>query len=221
MSTSLHAEGYQSLDELKTLVQQYVYKELSRQTDAKILVSADKIDTRLKLIACDTKDMEIFNPYQTALQSASTIGIRCKSEDNRWTLYVSVKIAILKSVVVSEHPLAKGSRITSADLSFKEMDINQIKQGYFNTKEEVLDFICKQNINQGSPITLLNVERPVMVHKGDPVMIVATNNTFKITMKGIAQHDGHENEIIKVKNLTSKRVIDALVDGTQQVKVQF
>lgn len=212
----------QSVTALGEIVEQYVLHELAdQQQNGKVFVSADKIDPRLHLQACNANQLEVINPHQKPLLGSLTLGIRCREENNHWTLYVPVKIAVMRQVLVADRPLTKGTIIRASDLAMQQMDISQIKQGYLTDPDEVIGQVCKQTINHGSPLTLENVQKPVLIHKGEQVSINAITGALKVSMMGIALEDGQFNDVIRVKNNTSKRIIEAQVIASQQVKVDL
>lgn len=218
-SICIYAESSQSLELLKSKIEQYVLNELSSYTEGKVQVVADKIDARLNLKACSDDQLAIFNPYQTPMLSTNTIGIKCKEDTNHWTLYVPIRVTVLKTVLVAKRPLIKGSRITDDDIYQTELDVQKLKQGYFIDKNALLGQVCKQNISADSPLNAYNIELAKLVHKGEQVTIVASIDNLTISMAGVAIEDGALGEPVKVKNLSSKRIIEAQVSGARNVKV--
>lgn len=68
-------------------------------------------------------------------------------------------------------------------------------------------------------ITHSLLQKPWLVRKGEQILIQAINGNIKITMAAVALADGALNETIKVRNLTSKRVVDAQVVDVRKVTV--
>lgn len=215
----LYAEPTQSLDLLQSKIEQYVLNELANYSEGKVQVRADKIDSRLNLRACADDQISVFNPYQTPMLSTNTMGIKCKEDTNHWTLYVPIRISLLKSVYVAKRALAKGTRVSETDVYQTELDTQKLKQGYFTTSQELVGQIAKMNINPDTPFSPYNIELAKLVHKGEQVSILASNNNLSISVEGIAIDDGAFGEPIKVKNLSSKKVIEAQVAGVKKVKV--
>lgn len=218
-SISSYAASGQSLDLLKNKIESYVLNELSTYTDGKVQVQADKLDPRLNLKACAEEKLELFNPYQTPMLSTNTMGVKCLEEENHWTLYVPIKINVLKTVLVAKRVLIKGKRINSDDIYQVEMDTQKLKQGYFTDSRELIGLICKHDISPDSPLNPYNIELAKLVHRGDQVTIVANNESLSVSMDGIAMSEGVLGESVRVKNLSSKRVIEAQVSGNKTVKV--
>lgn len=218
-SYSSYAEPMQSLALLQSKIEQHLLNELASTSEGKVTVTAGKIDSRLNLRACNETQLKIFNPYQTPTLSTNTMGIKCNEDTNHWTLYVPVKISLLKAIYIAKRPLLKGTHLTETDIYQTELDVQQLKQGYFVNKEELVGQVCKQNITADSPLTPYNIELAKLVHKGEQVSILAVNENLTISMEGIALDDGAMGEPIKVRNMSSKKVVEAQVSGAKKVKV--
>lgn len=214
------AESVQSLDILKNKIEQYVMASLSsQQQDSKIQVTVDKIDSRLKLKPCTETNLEVFNPFPTSTARATTMGIRCQANDNRWTIYVPVRVNIHKSVLVAKRTLPKGTKISKDDIDIEQMDVSQLKQGFFTQPEQVIDQICKTSISQGNAIAPPLLQTASLVHKGEQVTIHALNEYINVSMEGVALSEGGVGDTIQVKNLSSKKIIEAEITAKHTVKV--
>jgi flagellar basal body P-ring formation protein FlgA len=222
-STCLWADGLssdvQSLLVVQNKIESYILNHLASYTEGKIKVSADKIDSRLKLKECADEKLEIFNPYESSLLNTNTMGIKCVEETNHWTLYVPVKVIVLKTVLLTKQALKKGTRLQFGDLYQSEMDAQKLKQGYFTDPKELVGLVCAKNIAPDTPLNPYNVELAKIVSKGQKINIIATNGSLNISMAGIALSDGVLGDVIKVKNVTSKKIIEAQISGKQKVKV--
>ncbi len=209
----------QSLEALTNKVESYMLNQLATYTEGKVSVSAGKLDPRLTLQACPEDKLEIFNPYDTPPLNTSTIGLKCTEETKHWTLYIPVKVTVLKSVLVAKRPLTHGRIITEADVYSAEMDIQRLKQGYFTQPKEIIGLVCKKDIAVDFPFNAYSVELAKLVHRGEEIAIMAINNNLKISMDGIAMGDGAIGDTIRVKNISSKKIVEAQVIGVKKVKV--
>ncbi|PWY57435.1 flagella basal body P-ring formation protein FlgA [Legionella qingyii] len=218
-STGLHADTIQSLEVLTNKIEQHIRNELSSYKEGTIRVTADKIDSRLNLKACAEDKLLVFNPYQSPILSTSTMGIKCQENDNHWSLYVPVKITVLKTIYVAKRALIKGSRLTQDDIYQTEMDVQRLNKGYFTEKDLLVGQICKQNISPNSPLNPHNIEAAKLINKGEHVSIVVNDNNLTVSMDGVALEDGTLGETIKVRNLSSKKVIEAQITDAKKVNV--
>lgn len=214
------ASEMQSHELLLDKIKDHVVNELADYSkEAKVHVSTGKIDSRLTLPACADDQLQVFNPYKSAMIQTTTMGIKCKEATNHWTIYVPIDISLIKTVIAAKNPIRRGSRINQDDLYEAEMDVQQLKQGYFKENKKVIGLIAKHNIKEGAAITPYNLQLPKLVLKGERVSIVAKGESFKISMDGVAMEEGTLGESVRVKNLSSQRIIEASVASRKVVEI--
>jgi flagella basal body P-ring formation protein FlgA len=123
-------------------------------------------------------------------------------------------------VVVAATDLPRGALLTEKDLSLEELDITALHRGYM---EEITDAIgkkLKRNLQRGQVLTPHQVATPLAVKRGNRVTIIAsTPGAFEIRMQGQAMDNGAAGDRIKVKNTSSKRVVEATIRSPGIVEV--
>ncbi|KTD50606.1 flagellar basal body P-ring biosynthesis protein FlgA [Legionella rubrilucens] len=213
------AQENQSHEVLKQHIETYLLNQLTVQYEGNVKVSTESIDPRLQLKRCADDKLDVFNPYKTALTGSTTMGIRCQEIDNHWTLFIPARITIEKPVLVARRNLIRGTVIGEGDVQLVPMDISQLKQGYFSDLTQVAGQVATYTIYQGSPIQPRSLGNQILIHKGQQVSIQAISESFKITMMGVALNDGALNDVIRVKNITSKKTVEGRVSGKSEVRV--
>ena len=215
----MHANETQSLDILQQKIEHALISQLADSVDGKLVVTVEKMDSRLQLKQCKETALEVFNPYKRSLIQVSTMGIKCLEPDNHWILYVPVKLSLMKKIYAAKRTLVKGTRIEAGDIFSTEIDVHALRQGFYTKKKELLGHVCKQNIISGTAFSPANLQLPSLVRKGQTVNIKAGGEGFSVNMSGIALNEGAMGEIISVKNLSSKRTVEVRVTGKQEVQV--
>lgn len=182
----------------------------------RIEASLGSIDPRLSLTDCA-------DPLESAINGRATTGrinikVSCPSGP-RWSIFVPGKINVYREVITVLSPVNKGSTLSSSQLSVQEMDTSLIHGQYFTQMNAVNGMQAKRTLNPGQPILASQLEPPVVVKKGDAVVVTASSGTLDVKSPGIALMDGRKGQQISVKNRRSKRVVEARVTGPGQVTV--
>ncbi len=123
-------------------------------------------------------------------------------------------------VVVSSGPLKKGQILEPQDVSTAVMDISSMN----NPGLEMEDFIGKKlqrSLRAGSPIYSSMVEALPLVRRGERVKIVINSGPLHITATGLARSDGLEDEMIRVQNISSNKIIHCRVAAPGLVEVML
>ena len=209
----------QSLSEIRHQVDLFVRNQIPHRSWRSPAVDVGQIDDRLQLKTCPENFLEVFNPYPSTVSQTTTLGVKCNSEHERWTLYVSVKTQIEKMILVAKRNLGRGHMISEEDLTLSRQDIVPLKYGWFTNKKNVVGKLCKQNIDARRPITPYMLEKETLVKKGELVTIKADKDSIHISMQGTALGRGKQGDVIRVENPKSKRIIQAEVIGPREVRV--
>ncbi|GGX50447.1 flagellar basal body P-ring formation chaperone FlgA [Saccharospirillum salsuginis] len=151
---------------------------------------------------------------QTPKVSCDTLG---------WQLYIPIDLAIHRPVVVAAGSLSRGHRLTASDLTLRTLDIGTLRLGYFDSIDSLEGYEVARPVQPGDVITPHMAEPPVMVKRGDRVVIIATTGGgLSVRTLGEALRDGPSGEQIPVRNLTSRKVVHAYVKskGVVEIAVQ-
>ncbi|MDH5184553.1 MAG: flagellar basal body P-ring formation chaperone FlgA [Gammaproteobacteria bacterium] len=215
-STTVAAEAYQSLTDITHTVEQFILSEY--KLDAKSAVEIGRLDPRLRLKPCE-QALQAFFP-QASRKSKTTVGVRCTGPKT-WTIYVSATISQVAKVLVARQHIPSGSLIKADDFEFKEYDINRLRYGYYTDLQAVLGKPLKRHLNHGAILTPSSIAVSKVIKRGESVSILAETGGISIRAKGQALEAGGIGDIIRVKNLKSKREIEARITGPGQVKVDL
>lgn len=219
--TSSHAISAVNADDIRNranaFLAEYSHKLATQYNDAvRIEHSVGLLDNRLSMAQCP-------EPLTVELKSRQTVGrislkVSCVTSV-RWTLYVPAEIKLFRPVVTLANPVSKGTLLDKAQLLMREMDISRFNGNYFTDLDQVQGLQAKRHLRADHPLIASHLEQPVMVKRGDAVLVSANSSGLVVKMPGIALVDGREGEQIRVRNSQSKRVVDARVVGPGQVLV--
>ena len=120
-----------------------------------------------------------------------------------------------KTVVVKKN-ITKGEVITEDHLTFS-FKISDDLPGGFTTMSEIIGRKAKFNLARGAVIKTRQLEIVYPVEKGKAVLVVANNSRLSITVNAIALEAGQLGDMIKVKNSTSGKILNAIVTGEKKV----
>ncbi len=184
-----------------------------------IKVTTGRLDPRLRLRQCEVA-LEPFLPAGANLSGNTSVGIRCDGS-KPWSLYVSAKIIKYADVYVTTRFLARGTHLKQGDFMLEKHDISNQSMGYITKIGAVVGKVLKRPLHHNSIIPPNALHNAMLVKKGDRVTIIAQNMGIKVHMKGKALKNGTEGDVIRVQNLSSKRVIEGRVLSTGVVGVQL
>jgi flagella basal body P-ring formation protein FlgA len=125
------------------------------------------------------------------------------------TLNLNIKLFI--PILLSKHALNANSTIDASDLYFKKTDISRLHTGYFTEISDIVGLDVRRTLPAGKILNPLLVQSPLLIDKGDEVIIWANVPGLTIKMTGIAMTSGRKGKQISVKNKSSGKIIKARV----------
>ncbi len=138
-----------------------------------------------------------------------------------WRIYVPINIIRYAKVLIMRGNMPRGSILHLSDVTTRRFNISRLSNGYFIDKNQVRGKVLKRSLRRGYILTngMLDVRK--LIKRGDIVTIMASSGALAIRVKGEALMDGRKGDLIRVRNDSSKREIQAVVVATGMVKVSM
>lgn len=128
------------------------------------------------------------------------------------------KIEALAQIVVAAEPLKKGLILQTQHLTLVTMDIDDIASPELDTSN-LLGMQMTKAVMKGSPVLSAMVEEVPIVKRGQKVKIVIEAGSLHLTATGLAHSDGILNQMIKIQNIESNKILYGRVSGPGVVEV--
>lgn len=116
-------------------------------------------------------------------------------------------------IPVLNRTLGRGDVITERDIEWIETRSEAVRRDIVTDIRQIVGQEPRQQVRQGAPVRLSDVQRPVLVARGSTVTMTVKTPFMKLTTQGRAVEEGGKGDVIRVTNLQSKRVVEAVVDG--------
>lgn len=146
--------------------------------------------------------------------------VRCEA-GNGWEVAVTVKPDIYLKVLMAKETLERGHVLSASDLTRRKFNISNLRSGYLTRPDDAVGLTLKRRVRELQPISQSQLDSPVMVERGQRVMMVAIQDGVEARTMGIASKKGRKGEMIKVKNESSEREVTAMVVDMGIVRTGF
>lgn len=215
-SAASYGDTPQTHDSIRQIALQHALTKVE-PTGGKAEVTVGRLDSRLKLSACDLP-LEGFDSPNGLQRGRGVVGVRCNG-GKPWKIYVPVRIATLESVVVSRRPIVRGQTIQAADVNLKQMDVARFHRAYYTRIGDIVGLTSKRAIKPGATLFANMLQRRKLVKRGAQVEILVSAGGLHVRMAGKALSDGGRGDRIKVRNLNSGKVITGTIAGPGVIHV--
>lgn len=213
-----HADATQPLSQLQQIARDFLLAQHGGE-GTPVSVRVSPLDPRLRLSACQSTPQPSWPPGARRLGS-TTVALRC-SDPAPWEVFVTAYIRQTANVLVTTRPLARGAVLTAADLQYQPHDLAHLPRGFETDVARVLGLQLKRRLASGEVLTPQVLTAPVLVRRGHRVSVVAVAHAMRVASRGVALNDAAAGETLRVRSLDSGRVIEGVVTGEGQVRIDI
>jgi flagella basal body P-ring formation protein FlgA len=198
--------------QLKQHIQQELQQYLNqlgvkaRQQDIKLNLPSALSDSH-----CDNLSISRRQQTEPPLGRVSYT-LSCTSPQ-RWQSRAVAQVKLYLPLVVASRTLERDEVLTADMLSLQELDIGGIRHGLEFEPGTLLGMTVKRRISAGSPVSRHLLQAAYLVQKGAQITVQYRGDGFAVATTAIALSDGQLGERISVQNISSGKVIDAIVTG--------
>ncbi len=132
----------------------------------------------------------------------------------------SVKICIFKNVYVAKNNIVRHQLIRKDDIIIESREATKLIKKILSEKEQLYQCRAKRFITAGIIITKDMIESVPLINRGDIVTIVVQWQNVHASMLGKAMESGCLNEIIEVKNMSTKKRLKGEIISSKKVLIK-
>ena len=159
-------------------------------------------------------------PCPHALQahpvSAVNVEVSCPQG---WRLFVPVRVQRVQPVLVLTAAVAPGQPVPAGALGVETRDAARLGAAPLTDPAQAIGQTLRRGGRPGQVLTRGDLVASALVKRGEPVALVAGGDGFEVRMAGRALADAGSGEVVRVENLSSRRVLSGVVAAPGEVRV--
>lgn len=189
-------------------LQQYLHQlgVKARQPEIELHLPSALNDSR-----CDNLGISRRNQTEPPLGRVS-YSLSCTAP-KRWQSRAVAQVKLYLPLVVASRTLERDEVLTADMLTLQKLDISGVRHGLEFNAHTLLGMTVKRRISAGSPVSRHLLQVAYLVQKGAQITVQYRGDGFAVSTTAIALSDGQLGERISVQNISSGKVIDAVVTG--------
>ncbi|HHF2888102.1 TPA: flagellar basal body P-ring formation chaperone FlgA [Vibrio diabolicus] len=146
--------------------------------------------------------------------------VSCDDIDSPWRINVTIKSSLTLPVLVATTTVGRNEVVTAKHVKLETRTISR-QDDFYTRPGQAIGLETSRRLRAGQVVNPSNLSAPPLIEKGNEVIVIASKNGFSASTKGVALEDGAKGQQIEVENLSSGKVIRAVVTGLNQVHTQF
>ena len=125
----------------------------------------------------------------------------------------------LASVPVLKRQVRVGETIAAEDIEFDKQPARHLRKNTATDTKDLIGKSPKHVISDHRPIRLDEIASPSILIKGAHITMIYRSRNLEIRTVGEALDSGAKGDVIRIKNLASKAVIDGVIETNSSVRV--
>ncbi len=134
---------------------------------------------------------------------------------------VRTRIAVLRDIVVAARSLPAGTVLNDSDVKTIQRWVRRIHPQSLSPIESTTGKRLTTQLPLGAEILATMLKEIPLVRRGKVVRMVFNNGLMHIVTVGLSEEDGVAGNIVRVKNITSNKIIYARVLSDSVVGIEF
>jgi len=133
---------------------------------------------------------------------------------------LSGRVERMTEVPMLTSRVMRGAVIGEADIVWKSMPEARLPRSTIIEADMIIGMAAKRSLQAGKPLASGDVRRPLLVNRGETVTMVLHTPSMQLTAKGRALEHGSRGDTIRISNLQTNTVVDAIVTGPGQARIE-
>ncbi len=212
-----HALQQQTAESINNAIRLHISSAFPKSSDYKLTIG--QFDNRLKLFLCN-KPLQVFVRNEPFKPGRNSVGVKCNTP-KKWTVYISVIINLYQNVLVLSQPIRRGNIFSKDMFKIEKKDVSILRPGFIIDSLDIINKQATRNLNFDTVLNKNHYTEPKLIKRGDNVVISLKSQNLNISMDGIAVSDGVKGQKIRVKNIKSQQIVQAIVEKQGQVVISF
>jgi len=128
-----------------------------------------------------------------------------------WTLAVLTEVKVYVSAVVAKQVINRGETFHAGQLALQEIEVTKLNSGFYSSLDKVIGQGAKRRIRAEQLLSPNLVAAALVIERGQQVTISANHDGINASTQGEALENGAVGDVIRIRNLSSKKTVEAKV----------
>ena len=147
-------------------------------------------------------------------------GIQARCESPFWQQTMAIELHVFEYVLVLQSQVKSKSEIPLEDIKAVRLDVSGLHGQPVTDASQIQGMLAKRNLKSGTALTLNLLEPKDIVKRGQMIKAIKSRGSIRVEITGIALANGHQGELIRIRNERSGQVMRAEVMSADLVQIQ-
>lgn len=201
---------------LVATIEQAARAQLERQAEASALAEPEFAITVVNPRAAPRCRQPLaVEPVDTRSPARMRFAVQCRDTPG-WRYEYIVRARISAKVAVTAGPVAAGQLLSDDDLVIERRDISSLTDTI--GAAAAVGQASRRTLRAGAVLRQSQLAAPILVKRGDPVVMLARVEAIEVSTAGEALDSGAQGAVVRVRNVANGRVVRMRVTAAGTVE---
>ena len=162
-----------------------------------------------------------FDQRQHAEDAVRVLLVIIDGDQERLARKAVVSVDLFTEVMTLNRDRKRGDMIGPADVIINRIAQSQVPRDALSSPSQAIGAVLKRSVRRGDTLRTNWLDIPPVVHRGQRVRIIARKGSIRLSTMGEALSKGRSQEFIRVRNLSSKKIVSGRVTPNGDVEMEF
>ena len=218
-STAVVGSESEPLERILDTARTFLTDALATDGRVETRIEIGRLDNRLRLNRCAHPPTAQLAPGARA-ETSTTVNVHC-SEPAPWSIFVPVRVERYAEIVVAARAISRQQVIQPDDVRLERQETSQLATGYIDDLASVIGLQARRKLTPGQVVNSSHLAPQQLIRRGQQVTLFSDRAGVSVRMTGEALEDGAAGQRIRVRNRSSKRIVEGYVEPSGAVRVTF
>jgi len=134
---------------------------------------------------------------------------------------VYFNVRVFEFVAITKGKTRRKQPLTKENVFIARRETTRLRGMAFSSIDDLKDMTTTTPVQSHTILTDYMVETPPTMKQGSLVKLIVKESGFRIVTKGLAQQTGYKGDVIKLKNLDSKKMLYGKILNSDSVQVVY
>jgi flagella basal body P-ring formation protein FlgA len=174
------------------------------------------------MVPDDPLKAEILEPALNRITSTSILRFEIRAGRQlvgAWQ--VPVQARLWREVVIAETALQRGQLLSEVALKRERRDVLTLREPLYELPSSTTTYELAESVPGGAPLTVRALRLKPVVYRGKTVDAVMRDHAMTITLKVEVLEEGVPGQLVRVRNLQSRRELRGKVQDEQTIAISL
>jgi len=134
---------------------------------------------------------------------------------------LQAQVQVTYNMFKTNHSLKRGHVLEMNDVEITQVQSRKMLRNMVTDWDQLTGYQLTRNVEEGETLSTYMLKKVPLVKRGDRITLIAKRGSLKVTAPGVVRENGFKDQMVKVENIQSHKVVYGTVLDSRTIMVNF